>query len=244
MKRNLLLLVLLAGCATNRMKKKQTAQILFKQASLEAKDGDVNSLHKALNSIDKSLAEYVTTNSLALKATILLQLNELQASNAIFEQIVPNKAVPKAKRADMQNNWATALYRLGKTEQAKRLWIGLSQNPHYISPELAFFNLGYAELNEAGQASYQQQPTVMQEHLHAAAQYFTSAIGVSREFIDAHFYLGRALVALNQPEQAREHFLTILTINPDHEPAQKMLNAIGQSSRQQTNQAPDTNVAR
>lgn len=234
-----LLALALASCGGSRYKKRQTALNHYKQASLEVKDfqdkHDFSALHKALDNIDKSLAVYETANARALKGTILLQLGYLDESITIFERIVSEKSTPKAKRADAQNNLATALYQHGNNKRALALWHELAHNAHYISPEVAYYNLGYAMLNEACKAAQQNDSAARSTHLQQAAQYFTNAIAVSREFIDAHFYLANTLLALNQPDSAREHLLTILTINPDHAPAQKMLDYLAKLLAQSPN---------
>lgn len=220
----------LASCGGAAYKKRQTALTHYKQASLEVKDftdkHDLGALHKALNNVEKSLAVYETSNARALKGTILLQLGALDESITLFEHIVADKTTPKAKRADMQNNLATALYQRGNYARAKELWQEIAKNTHYISPEVAHYNLGYAALNEACKAAYNKNQSARTLYLEEAVQHLQNAIAISHEFIDAHFYLANALIALNQPVPAREHLLTILTINPDHAPAQKMLNCL------------------
>ena len=232
MKYYLVILIMLVGCGGSNIRKKQAALTGYKQAALEVREyqekHDVNELHKALNSIDQSLAHYETSNALALKGTILLQLEQTASATPIFERIAHDKTISKAKQADAQNNWATALYQLGSFEKAKILWQELAHNPHYISPELAYYNLGYAELNEAYQTAYRDRSNqnAITRHLEQALEYFKQAIAISHEFIDALFYMGRTLIALNRFVEARETILSILTINPDHHPAQTLLNAL------------------
>lgn len=228
--------IALASCGGSAYKKRQTALTHYKQASLEVKDftdkRDLGALHKALNNVDKSLAVYETPNARALKGTILLQLGALSESITIFEHIVADKRTSKAKRADAQNNLATALYQQGNYTRAKQLWQELAANTHYISPEVAHYNLGYAALNEACKAAYNNNQQARAIHLQEAVQHLQNAIAISHEFIDAHFYVANALAALNQPVSAREHLIAILAINPDHAPAQKMLNYIESISTQ------------
>ena len=241
MKKELVFLIaLLPGCGGSLWKKKQLAMNHYRQASLEIKnyhqENNTNSLHKALNEIDKAIEIHPTAQSRGLKGTILLQLGAINQNETfikdsipLFELIIKDKYAPKARKGDAKNNYATALYQLGKTDEALKIWNELTVNPHYISPEVAFFNLGYAKLNDALRARYQepkQTTETIKMHLEQAATYFRQALAVSREYIDALFFLSQTLVNLNQPEEARDALFTIITINPDHELAKEWLKRI------------------
>ena len=237
------LLVFLGGCGGSLHKKKQRALNHYRQASLEIRnyqnENNINALHKALNEIDKALEEHATAQSRGLKGTILLQLGAvnqnaqfIKDSIPYFEAIMKDRYAPKARKADAQNNYATALYQLGKNEEALKTWNSLTTNPHYISPEVAFFNLGYAQLNDALRAAYQepkQSKEIIDKYLEQAASYFRQALAVSKEYIDALFFLARTQTSLNQLEDARNSILTILTINPEHELAKEWLKRIEKS---------------
>jgi len=240
MKKEIVLILLLPACGGSQHKKKQLADNHCRQASLEVREyqekNNVNALRKALNEVDQAININPTTHNLGLKGTILLQLgsidqnaNEIKESLKYFERILKNKKTPKAKRADAKNNYATALYQAGSTEEAKKNWHELTVNSHYISPEVAYFNLGYAELNEAIRIKNQQE-TATQEaiknHLEHAATYFRQALAISREYIDALFFLAQTQVGLNHYNEAHNTVLTILTLNPDHLPAKTFLKRI------------------
>ncbi len=247
MKKELLLtLVFLGGCGGALHKKKQRAMNHYRQASLEIRnyqsENNTSSLHKALNEIDKALEEHATAQSRGLKGTLLLQLGIINQnaqfikdSLPYFEAIMKDRYAPKARKADAQNNYATALYQIGKNVEALTIWNSLTTNPHYISPEVAFFNLGYAELNNALRTAYQmpeQSKTEIDKYLEQAATCFRQALAISHEYIDALFFLARAQTSLNQLEDARNSILTILTINPQHELAKEWLKRIEQHIKQ------------
>ncbi|HBR70334.1 TPA: hypothetical protein DIC20_04215 [Candidatus Dependentiae bacterium] len=243
MKKEFVFLLILGGCGGSLHKKKQLAANHYRQASLEIRnyqnENNVNALHKALNEVDKALETHPTAQSRGLKGTILLQLgvinqnrDYIKDSLPYFEWIIKDKNTTKARKADAKNNYATVLYQLGKNEEALKLWDELTKNPNYISPEVAFFNLGYAELNEALRAAHQEpkrSQSTINKHLEQAATYFRQALAISHEYIDAIFFLARTQISLNQLEDARNSLLTILTINPDHEITKEWLKRVEQN---------------
>lgn len=231
-KQFVVLIIILSGCGGAPYQKKQRAQSHLSQASLEIKEfqekNDTKALRHALNEVDQSLDIYPTPHARGLKATILLQLGQLQESKELFEILLADKHLSKAKRADALNNYAIALYQLGDNLNAERVWHDLLGNPHYISPEVAYFNLGYSQFNNA--LKYTQNndrlPVAAHEHLTHAVMYFKQAIAISKEYIDALFYLGQALIALKRLHEARDCYMTILTLNSNHAPAQRILTYI------------------
>jgi tetratricopeptide (TPR) repeat protein len=229
MKKNFVLatLITLTGCGGSMHKNHQLARNFFTQASLEVNNyqqkNDSNALRKALNDIDQSLTLHCTPRAQGLKATILYQLGKLEESKKIFEELLLDKTISKAKRADALNNYATVLYQLGQEEEAHRIWHELINNPHYVSPELAHFNLGYTCLNEAAKGHAQQKPDDAKQRLEESLVHFRHALAISREYVDALFFMGQAHLALNQYEQARDCYSTILAINPEHQTSLQML---------------------
>jgi Tfp pilus assembly protein PilF len=226
--------IILVGCGGRTNKKQQLAQNFFKQASIEISNyqekNDTNALRKALNDIDQSLANDETPQSQGLKASILFQLGKLAESKELFERVLQNKTISKAKHADTVNNYAIVLYQLGQKNEAETLWHSLINNEHYTSPELAHFNLGYAQFNEAVQLLAQRPSTQPQQIpapaiacLEAAIEHFKNALAISKEYINAFFFMGQAYIALGNLEEARNCYQTILTLDPDHQAAAQVL---------------------
>jgi tetratricopeptide (TPR) repeat protein len=56
-------------------------------------------------------------------------------------------------------------------------------------------------------------------HLREALQY-------KPDFAEAHFYLGQALAALGQRDEAIAHFKEALRLNPDYRDAREQLNKL------------------
>lgn len=233
MKRELVVLLFLSGCGGSFAKKKQLASTHFRQASLDVKDyqetRNVSSLRKALNEIDLAVAAQPNAQIFSLKATILLQLGELAQSKAVFERVVNDKKISHARRADARNNYATVLCQLGDVTRAQAIWFDLIGDSRYISPEVAYFNLGYSELNEARKAGYKagdQSTPAAVEHVRQAAGHFKNALSISREYVDALFFLGQSHIMLGELGAARDCMMSALTINPSHALAQTVLNQI------------------
>jgi len=222
---------ILVGCvARNANKKREMAQSYFTQASLDInvynEKNDSDSLRKALNNIDQSINYHPTIPARGLKATLLFQLGKLQESRQLFEELLKEKTLAKAKRADTMNNYAIVLYQLGSTDIAQQIWRDLVNNPHYISPELAYFNLGYIQLNEAAHAQAQQNQFSAEQHLTTSISFFRQAVAISREYIDAYFFMGQALIGLKKLDEARDCYQSILAINPEHTSAHEMLKSL------------------
>jgi len=231
MKKNFVVLIfLLTGCGGSAYKNRQLAQTHFSQASLEVtryhEKNDSNALRKALNEVEQALAINQTAQAQGLKATILFQLGKLDESKELFELLLKNKTLSKAKRADATNNYAIVLYQLGHTQEAEETWKKLIDNPNYTSPELLYFNLGYAQLNEAVTARAKQEPAQEKAHLETAVDHFKNALSISKEYINAFFFMGQAYIGLKNLEEARNCYQTILTINPDHQTAAQVLHYI------------------
>lgn len=247
-KKIVVLLIILTGCGGAPYQKRQRAQSHFSQASLEIKEfqekNDTKALRHALNEVDQSLDIYPTPHARGLKATILLQLGKVQESKELFEVLLADKHLPKVKRADALNNYAIALYQLGDSVGAERVWHELIGNAHYISPEVACFNLGYSQLNNALKyvPNNGHMPVAAHEHLTRAVMYFKQALAISKEYIDALFYLGQALIALQWLHEARDCYMTILTINPNHGPAQRILKYVEAQLSTQPEAAPQLNA--
>jgi|GEM_PF-1112320 len=229
---------LLASCGGSAQTRRRIAKNHYKQAATEMRifyeKNDIHALRKSLNEIDKALELHPIPQTFGLKGTILLQLGELKESLPCFERVFNNKKVAKSKQSDARNNYATALYQLGRVDEARSIWLNIVNNPHYISPEVAYFNLGFMELNEALKVANKQdnpeKPKSTQENINAyleqSAMYFKQAIAISKDYIDAIFFLGRTLIALNRLKEAKDCYMSILIINPNHEAAQSFLNHV------------------
>jgi tetratricopeptide (TPR) repeat protein len=225
--------IMLCACSGKKQKQVLLAKNHYRQAANEMQTffekNDTAALRRALNEIDASIEHDPAPHTFGLKGTILLQLGELNACLPCFEHVFNNKKVAKSKRADAQNNYATALYQLNRTQEAQQTWINLTTNPHYISPEVAYFNLGLTHLNEALKKSHDQHTYTQKDVYHSleySITYFRQALSISKEYIDALFFLGQALIARGRLPEARDCYISLLISSPHHKNAQSILNLI------------------
>lgn len=218
-------LIILTGCA-KQSHDRRLARTYYEQA-LASRDK-----HKALNLIDQSLElDDTATQALAYKATLLYEFGKFAESAAEFNRIIENKKVNKAMRADASNNRASALYQLGKTDEAECMWRALTVNAHYISPELAHFNLGLIRLDRALRLRHEfphERNTEFEELIKQATEFFEQAVAISHEYVDAIFYLGVCAAQVHQSDKARNYLTTVLTIDPDHAPAKQLLDQLSE----------------
>jgi tetratricopeptide (TPR) repeat protein len=195
------------------------AKNLYEQSIVEAEDGN---LKNALQIINKSIEMKPSLNSYALKATILYQLKEYQESLPIFQKIISNKKFSATLKTDVMNNYACTLLALNKKEQAKIIWNELVTDKHYLSPEVALFNLGLLEFKESLNNNLDK------HNLEKAKDFFSKAINISQEYVDAYFYLSLVLFYLNDLKNAKKVTLSLLGVSPEHEAGKALLNKINQ----------------
>ncbi|MDR3646876.1 MAG: hypothetical protein P4L22_05050 [Candidatus Babeliales bacterium] len=193
------------------------AKNLYEQSIIEAEDGN---LKNALHIINKSIDMKPNLNSYALKATILYQLKEYHESLPIFQKIISDKKFSSTLKTDVMNNYACTLLALDKKHEAKEIWHQLVSDKNYLSPEVAWFNLGLLEFKEGLSNN------LNKTNLEKSKQFFSNAVNISSEYADAYFYLALVLFYLNELESAKKVTLSLLGISPEHEAGKALLNKI------------------
>lgn len=224
-KKFLLIIPFLFSCA-KKPANKSLALDYVKEASVEAQAGNYQ---KALYLADQAYAINPAAHILALKATLLYQLKHFQESLKLFKKIIDDKNTPKQVRADVMNNYACNLLCLNKVEEAKKIWQELTLNKDYLSPEVAWFNLGLIEFSDALQAKTAEEETKkLQANIRfaRAMQNFQQAISIAQHYIDAYYYLALCQEQLQQFTAARESLLFILSTVPQHTAASALLERI------------------
>lgn len=179
---------------------------------------------KAIQLIDKSIEISPSPQALALKAAIYYQNKQFSESLAIFKKIMKEKNLPITLKTDIINNIACTHLALGQVEEAKKMWIDLTNNINYLSPEVAWFNMGMLDLTEAIQKRSEIQAST--KLLKNAQTYFSKAISIANEYVDAYFYLAITNFNLKDYYKTKEILVSILSIVPDHEPAKEFLNKV------------------
>ena len=204
-----LLALLLPSCA-HRQQKNALAINYFEQASLAVQDQNHK---KALQLLNKSLTIQETPQALAFKATILYHLQDFTGSVALFEKIInQTKDIPPSLKADVKNNYACVLNYMGEKEKAAKIWKDLIKDPDYLTPEVAYFNIGLLALsqNDIDKAL---------DKLHAATE-------AAPDYVDAYFYLGIIYMQQGSLTQAKSQFKSILSYAPEHKYAKEFLKKI------------------
>jgi len=218
-------LFLLTACGNKKNQKAALAKNYFQQSLIAAEKNK----REALALIDKSLDIDPTPRSYALKAMLLYQIGHYKESLILFEKVINEKATPAHLKTDAYNNYACNLLMLGDSEKAKKTWLDLTENRHYLSPEVAWFNIGHLELLEfTSQPKKELLNKADQEKLALAANYFKNAIRINSDYIDAYYYLAVALIYLDYLVEAKQNLIQIIGIMPEHESAQKLLQNLNQ----------------
>jgi Tfp pilus assembly protein PilF len=175
--------------------------------------------HKqALIYADKITQLESSPRSLALKATLLYQNNKLQESKKTFELALGQKNISPEIKSAILNNYATVLASLGKKTKAKAIWHTLTSTKEYATPEVAWFNLGMMAYKD-GIADKKKK----NKELHNAAHYFSKAITLEPEYVDAHFFKAKTLLSLKKEKEARELLKAVIALAPEHQEATNML---------------------
>lgn len=205
------LLVVTIIIFTNCCKKKNIylAKNYYEQSLIEAEDKNYK---KALQLLDQSIALYSIPQAFALKATLFYQIKEFSESLKLLKKIIDDKNTLPSLKCDVMNNYACTLLALKQHAQAEEIWKQLSIDKNYLSPEVAFFNLGLLSLNNTDN-----------KQLHTSYYYFNKAIESAPGYIDAYFYLAKTLIYLQEYDKCKKILIFLLKLQPEHEQARVIL---------------------
>jgi Tfp pilus assembly protein PilF len=217
----IILLSLCSSCSKHK-DKKTLARTHFKMALLDlSEQSPLSKTHaKALANINKAIDLDEKAEYCALKATILLEENQLKESDVWFKRALDIET-DETIRSEIMNNYACFLAQTGKQDEAKRTWERLLSGTSYQTPEVAFVNLG---------------KMYMSEHKWDEAQrMFTKAANESPSYTDAHFYRGLTLYHLSRQKQddkklaaeAGEEIKVVLALEPTHSGANQLAQKLG-----------------
>jgi thioredoxin-like negative regulator of GroEL len=76
---------------------------------------------------------------------------------------------------------------------------------------------------DLNQAIAENKQDTIKEEIKTAAKYFSKALSISSEYIDAYFYLAVCYLYLKEFDKAKEIIATLLAIMPEHEAAKELL---------------------
>jgi len=194
---------------------KKLGQTYYRLALLEVSEqSDEQGCKKSLDYINKALEKDSRPEYLALKGTLLLQLNQEKEVLNYFYMALQNNPDPKIV-ADILNNKACLLAKLGianneqdKIDQSIKIWSKLLHDKDYLTPEVAHFNIGKVYIHQKNYKKAQQQ--------------LSKAIKVSPNYLDAHYYLACVSYQLNDFSLARNEISTVLFLEPEHQSAKEL----------------------
>ena len=211
----LILLFLVASCAkkTNYLLSKN----LYEQSLLESKNKNFN---RALQLVNEAIAKYKNPQAEAQKAILLYQLGKYNESMALFKTLIKDAKISPTIKTDIQNNYACTLLNLNKVSEAKEIWLNLTTQTNYLSPEVAWYNIGLLELLESKKLIDPKKALIEAENA------FINALKISKEYIDAQFYLAITQIMLDKKEAARKNLIELITSTPEHTSAQAVLNSL------------------
>jgi tetratricopeptide (TPR) repeat protein len=212
-------LALLASCARHHKTPRKFDQDIMAQTS-EASNPAQELIH-----INKSLSKKSSPQLLALKANLLYQLNRLQESKKTYELALKDKDILAELRADILNNYAVILTKIGEHQTAQTLWWQLTKNNSYRTPEVAWFNLGLSAWHECTTMQCDT-PTQAQKKARIALSRFSNALALEPEYIDALFFKAQAELVCDKKKDGRHSLHKILVIAPTHQSAAQLLNTI------------------
>lgn len=216
-------------CLTSCSKKKgenPLAKNYYQQSLIAAEKNK----REALVLIDKSISIEPTPRAYALKATLLHQINKYPESLELFEKVLQDPAAPATLKTDVSNNYACTLIALGQPEKAQEIWLGLTEDRFYLSPEVAWFNLGLLQLNGISQSATLSKKDT--DQLEKAVTYFNKALKLNNDYIDCYYYLSLILIRLKRFEEAKQNLIQIVGLMPEHENAKELLHSIDKIKQQ------------
>lgn len=221
---NLIMVLIICSCAKNshEQKNKQLAQNYYKLCMLEFSDKTSEAAlpedvyKKALQHIDQAINYSCSAEYLAVKATLLFRLNDIDAACKTFERALNLDPEPNVK-ANILNNYACLLGQIGKSDKALRLFKEIESDNAYFTPQAAIFNQGLILFN-------------MRDYK-AAAQTFLRAIQKAPDFIDARYYLALSAFKNNDFVTAKNEVKTILFLEPEHECARWLKSKLESETR-------------
>lgn len=194
--------LVLSSCA--KKKNKKLAHNYYKLAMLElAEDQRVDvSAKKALEQVDKALDVIQDPRYLALKATLLFQLNYMQESKEFFEKALCASSCDSRLKAEIMNNYACALAESNEPEKALSVWRQLEMDKDYLTPEVCMVN--------------QAKVFAKKGEMQISKGLLQRAIKIAPQYVDAHYYLALLALKTHDLSLAQEELNSLTFLEPSH----------------------------
>lgn len=195
--------VLLLGCTNFKKNKKD-----YRQALVEIEEGNN---HKAILILEEFLKKNFDPQAAALQSSLLFSEN-----NYVEGVKVLQKALKYTKnnnlKYDILNNLACGLMILERQQEAIDIWLQISQEKLYATPELAYFNLGFHEFRS--------------QNFKNASQYFIKCLAIQTQYYDARWYLSLSYLYLKNYQDARQQLKILESQLPENTSVLNLQNQI------------------
>lgn len=213
----ILFLIMFNGCG-KRTSARRKAYNLLQQAEFAMTQG---AYPKALAFVEESLQEYKLLPAQLLQANLYYMVGHWALSSRLYQKLLLNKKLKAATRADCMNNMALSLYNIGNWQQARIIWQQLTTDAHYVSKEVAWYNLGLLYLYKAAE---QNNPATFYD---LALRSFEQAVTIAPTYIDALYYAAVTKIEQNDVIGARQYLNALLKRAPNHQRGQQLSQKIG-----------------
>jgi tetratricopeptide (TPR) repeat protein len=198
------LILLLFGCTNFKKNKKKD----YRQALIEIEEGNN---HKAILILEEFLKVNFDPQAAAIQASLLFEEKNYSEGVKILKKALKNTKNSNL-RYDILNNLACGLMILDRQQEAIDIWLQISQEKLYATPELAYFNLGFHEFRSQ---NYQK-----------ASQYFTKCLTIQPQYYDARWYLILSYLYLKNHEEASQQLAILMRQLPDNPSVLNLQNQI------------------
>jgi Tfp pilus assembly protein PilF len=205
------LLILLPSCGDRTSNKQALASNYIKQSVMESENGNYK---KALHQVNRAIETEKKPHYLAMKATLLFQIDDIDGSIALFQDLIHKKDTPSTIKAEAKNNLACVYMSIGKKNEAQKLWNDLLHDPDYLTPEVLYLNLALIQINN--------------QQYKAAEKLLNKALDHTPEYIDALYYLAVVQKMMHEYKRALKTIETLTNYVHGHIGAQRLKQQIEQ----------------
>lgn len=197
-----------SGCGLQKKKKKADYHYALAVSDLECQDFTHQKQVDALVNLDKAISCFPTSQTYALKATLLFKLNHLSEAELYFKKAICLAKTPILKN-EIRNNYACLLAEKGDLMRARSILNELRHNPYYSTPEVALVNIGKC--------------FSMKKEYSKALEVLNDACALAPNYVDAHYYKAVLLYFyMHDYSQVKNIIDQILTLEPEHKGAHQL----------------------
>lgn len=208
---------LLASCGKEPNKKLANEYYKMSLAHFDADVVSPDTYRRSLADINEALGCDEQPQFFAHKATLLLLLGNEKESLAVFQKALACEGLIQPVRMEILNNYACALARSKKTNEARELFEQLERDKDYLTPEVAMVNQAklYCDAHDFVHADEKLQ----------------GAIRLAPDYVDAHYYRAAVLYQLKDYDAALVAVDKTLALETAHQGALELRGLLQQDKR-------------